>query len=142
MAHAALAARFPGHQADDAQPHVRWYPLGATAEFRLGADLAQSSWRIFRGGAANTYPAVITEPKQRKVELGMPYHLKLRVDSWAENKARYRVKAWRTGEKEPAAWDLDTTENKVTPPTGGALLIAHHTDVTFGSIYVTANAPL
>lgn len=141
VSHAAIAARFPGHFADQKQPHVQWYPLGAVAEFRLGENLAQSSWRIFRDGTAKTFPNRVHEARERRVELGVRYWLKLRVDSLPGAAARYRVKAWRDGEPEPAGWDVDSREGGPVVPAGGALLVAHNTDVTFGRLTATPNAP-
>ncbi|MBL9212710.1 MAG: hypothetical protein JNL92_19770 [Opitutaceae bacterium] len=141
VSHAAIAARFPGHFPDQRQPHVQWYPLGAVAEFRLGADLAESSWRIFRDGAAKTFPTTLTEPRLRRVELGVRYWLKLRVDTLPGPAARYRVKSWRDGDTEPVTWDLDSREGGGAIPRGGALLVAHNTDVTFGALRATLNDP-
>ena len=56
--------------------------------------------------------------------------------------ARYRVKSWRDGAPEPAAWDFETTETRNVIPAGGALFVSHNTDVTVGTITVTANNPL
>ncbi len=142
VSHAALAARYPGHFADNKQPHVQWYPVGAVAEFRLGDDLARSTWRIFHGGSADRMPAQAIEPQPRRVELGVKYQLKLRVDSLPGPAARYRVKSWRAGAPEPAAWDFETTEDRNVIPAGGALFVSHNTDVTVGTITVTANNPL
>jgi hypothetical protein len=141
VSHAALAARYPGHFADNKQPHVQWYPVGAVAEFRLGADLAQSTWRIFHGGSATKTPQRAIEPQPRRVELGVKYQLKLRVDSLPGPAARYRVKSWKAAAPEPAAWDLETIEDRNVIAGGGALFVSHNTDVTVGTLTVTANDP-
>ena len=49
VSHAAIATRWPGHDADSLQPNRKWHPLGATAEFRLTKDLDSCRWRIFDG---------------------------------------------------------------------------------------------
>jgi hypothetical protein len=143
VSHAAIAARFPGHFADDRQPHVQWFPLGAVAEFRLGQDLDQSSWRIFRDGgtAPRAFPTTLVEPRMRRVELGVRYQLKLRVDSLPGPASRIRVKSWPAGEPEPAAWDMDSKEGGGAIPAGGALVVSHNTDVTFGMLTATRNNP-
>ncbi|MBI5692314.1 MAG: hypothetical protein HZC55_19705 [Verrucomicrobia bacterium] len=141
VAHAAIAARFPGHFADQRRPHVQWYPLGAVAEFRLGQQLDQSSWRIFRDGTANSRAVAIVEPRMRRVELGIRYQLKLRVDTLPGPAARYRVKSWKYGDPEPARWDMDSKEGGATIASGGALLVSHNTDVTFGKFTATQNDP-
>lgn len=141
VSHAAIAARFPGHFADKKQPHVQWYPLGAVAEFRLGEKLEQSSWRIFRDGTATKRAIALVEPRMRRVELGVRYCLKLRVDTLPGPSARYRVKAWKESEPEPAAWDMDERDGGSAIPSGGALLVSHNTDVTFGNFSATPNDP-
>ncbi|MDP3072895.1 MAG: hypothetical protein Q8N18_21565 [Opitutaceae bacterium] len=141
VSHAALAARYPGHFADNNQPHVQWYPVGAVAEFRLGEDLAQSTWRIFHGGTAKKIATQAIEPQPRRIELGVKYHLKLRVDSLPGPAARYRVKSWKAAEPEPADWDFETTEDRNVLTAGGALFVAHNTDVTVGAIGATRNDP-
>ena len=141
VSHAALAARYPGHFADKLQPHVQWYPVGAVAEFRLGADLAQSSWRIFIGGSPTVRSPAIVEPQPRNVELGVRYVLKIRVDTLPGPAARYRVKSWQAGQPEPAAWEMDTTERTNVLTSGGALVVSHNTDVTIGLITANPNDP-
>lgn len=141
VSHVAIAARFPGHFDDNKQPHVQWYPLGAVAEFRLAENLDQSSWRIFRDGAAKTFPKTLIETRTRRVELGVRYRLKLQVDSLPGSASRYRVRAWKDGESEPGSWDMDTTESGAVILGGGVLIVAHNTDATFGELTVTPNAP-
>lgn len=141
VSHASIAARFPGHYSDNRQPHTQWFPLGGAAEFRLGEDLDKSSWRIFRDGAAKKYPTKLIQQSFHRVELGVRYLLKLRVDSLPGPAARYRVKYWKDGESEPAQWDMDTKEGENPIKSGGVLIIAHNTDVTFGKITVTPKGP-
>jgi hypothetical protein len=141
VSHAAIAARFPGHFADKKQPHVQWYPLGAVAELRLGENLEQSSWRLFRDGTATKRAVALVETKMRTIELGVKYRMKLRVDTLPGPAARYRVKTWKAGEREPSAWDMDVGEGGAEIPAGGALLVAHNTDVTFGNVTATPNDP-
>lgn len=141
VSHAALAARYPGHFADDKQPHVQWYPLGAVAEFRLGLDIAQSSWRFFVGGGPRKFPATSVEPDMRKVELGVPYKLKLRVDTLPGGVAYYRAKSWKSGEPEPTSWEMAVRDEQPLIRSGGALIVAHNTDVTIGRVTATPNEP-
>src|SRR5581483_1552510 len=138
--HAALAARWSGHAEDEEQPHVKWYPLGTVAEFRFSEHLDRCTWRIFRDGDATTYPTIIEKKQGHKIELGVRYKLKLRVDSLPGHAARYRTKFWTYGEDEPLMWNLDTKEGGERIPSGGTLLIAHNTDVTFGNFSAVPNA--
>ena len=132
VSHAAIATRWPGHDLDDQQPHVKWYPLGATAEFRLTRNLDSCRWRIFDG--ENLY--VEDLEKVRKISLGTKYHMKHRVNSLGDDSTLYQVKLWKEGEPEPGSWDLEALEPPGNVSSGSALLIAHHTDVTFGDVMV------
>lgn len=141
VSHASIAARFPGHYNDNKQPHTQWYPLGGVAEFRLGEDLGKSSWRIFRGGTAKKNPVKLIQKGFHRVDLGIRYMLKMRVDTLPGSGARYRAKYWKDGEPEPALWDMDTKEGGNIIQSGGVLIISHNTDVTFGNITVKPNSP-
>lgn len=133
VSHAAIATRWPGHDFDQKQPHAKWFPLGATAEFRLTNNLDSCRWRVFDG--ENLY--VEDTNKVRNITLGTKYHMKHRVLSIHDSLTRYKVKLWEDGTGEPNGWDLIAEE--LTPDniqSGSALLLAHNTDVTFGSFSV------
>jgi hypothetical protein len=129
--HAAIAVNWPGHDEDNHQPHVKWYPLGATAEFRLEPELKNCSWRIL-GGARK----VVEEQSTRPIEYGRTYIMKHRVRTRADSSTHYSVKLWRADEPEPKGWDVQATEGPEDVQEGGALIIAHYTIVTFGDITV------
>ncbi len=131
VTHAAIATRWPGHEADGHQPSVKWYPVGATAEFRLEANLTECRWRIF-DGKKEFY---VESTRRRKLDYETPYHMKHRVETLGDGRSRYRVKLWPAGTAEPATWDLERFETDDLP-SGSALLIAHHADVTFGNVSV------
>lgn len=129
--HAALAVRWPGHDVDEHQPHVRWYPLGATAEFRVNPSWAGCSWRILGGGS------VVAEAREdRRIELERPYSAIHRVESGSNGSACYRVKLWEAGTTEPSAWAVELHKGPADVQRGGALLIAHYAEVTFGDVEV------
>ncbi len=130
VSHAAIATRWPGHDLDDNQPHTKWYPVGATAEFRLTANLDSCRWRIFDG--ENLYVEDTT--KIRTITLDIRYHMKHRVETQSGGSTLYSVKCWEEGQPEPEIWDLQATEPPGNLPSGSALLIAHNTDVTFGDV--------
>ena len=132
VSHAAIATRWPGHDRDQYQPNRKWYPLGATAEFRLTSGLDKCRWRIFDG--ENLYLEDLENP--RAILLGAPYMMKHRVETLADEKTLYRVKLWEAEKEEPNDWDFGAVEPAGNLASGSALLIAHHTDVTFGDIYV------
>ena len=134
VSHAAIASRFPGHDVDDFQPYRKWFPLGATSEFRLTAQLDSCRWRIFDG--ENLY--VEQSPEQyRTIELGRVYGMKHRVETLPDGQTRYSVKLWPSDQAEPQAWDLIAIEPPGNLLNGAALLIAHNADVTFGDVRVT-----
>jgi hypothetical protein len=134
--HAAIAVRWPGHDEDGRQPRVKWYPLGATAEFRLTSDLQNCSWRILGGGGKR-----VNAESGRRIIFGECYQMKHRVETLPNGNTRYRVKLWNAAQAEPEEWDLQEEENRDDVQTGGALLIAHYTDVTFGNVTVMPVKP-
>lgn len=127
--HAALAVRWPGHDDDGNQPRIKWYPLGATAEFRVNPNGDGCSWRILGGGGI-----CVESDAERALALNVPHIMKHRVQSGSNGTARYRVKLWPAGTSEPNAWDLEMEKDSGGVQSGGALLIAHYTDVTFGEV--------
>jgi len=74
--------------------------------------------------------------KYRKVKLNKKYFLKRRVESIDEITTEYSVKFWPSNEIELGAWDITGIEQNEDLPLGEALPIAHHTNVTFGNVYV------
>jgi hypothetical protein len=130
--HAALAVRWPGHDDDGRQPQVKWYPLGATAEFRVNPAWKKCGWRILGGGRI-----CVEADRDRDIELERPYAMKHRVRGNPDGSARYSVKLWPAGDPEPEAWDLELDKDPGDVQNGGALLIAHYTEVTFGDVEVT-----
>jgi hypothetical protein len=130
--HAALAVRWPGHDMDERQPHVKWYPLGATAEFRVNTSWKGCSWRILGGGGI-----IAEEAKKRGIKLEQPYSMKHGVESIRDGGARYRVKLWENGTPEPEDWDAELLKKPAHVLQGGALLIAHYSEVTFGDVVVS-----
>ena len=129
--HAALAVRWPGHDDDGRQPRVKWYPLGATAEFRVTPSWEDCSWRILGGGGI-----VVNSDLRRAIRLEVPCRMKHRVSSSPDGGAIYQVKLWDLNDAEPAEWDLELQKAPGDTPSGGALLIAHYTEVTFGDVEV------
>ncbi|MCU0355690.1 MAG: hypothetical protein MUD08_18430 [Cytophagales bacterium] len=133
VSHAAIAVYWPGHDTDTLQPHRKWFPLGATAEFMLSKDLQTCHWRIFDG------EKLYSEDKTSKwtVVIGEKYGFKHRVVTLKDGRIHYRVKIWRYASPEPPGWTFEAFENEPSLHNkGGALLLAHHTDVTFGDILV------
>ena len=133
VTHAAIALRWPGHDEDGKQPSIKWYPVGATGEFRLGDDLKECRWRIFDGKREFH----VESDRRRTIEYGKPYQMKHRVETTPDGRSLYRVKFWAADEAEPSQWDLERIEPGDLKA-GSALLIAHFSDVTFGNVHATS----
>jgi len=131
VTHAAVAVRWPGHDKDGKQPSVKWYPLGATAEFQITEDRINCRWRIL---SDNKH--MVQEKKGRAIGLHLPYIMKIRVETLPDGGAMYMVKLWRQGDLEPDKWDLESIKEDENVRSGSALLIAHNTIVTFGYLEV------
>jgi len=134
VVHAAIAVRWPGHTKGPkpTQPITQWYPLGATAEFMIQEHPRECRWRILGGGSKKAQ-----ENSSRQIEFDKLYMMKHRVESVGKSKTLYHVKFWDAEEPEPAEWNL-TAEEEGDVPRGGALLLAHYSDVTFGNVTVTS----
>ena len=136
VSHAAIAVRWPGHDVDSLQPHRKWYPMGATAEFRLTAGLDSCRWRIFDGPKSVVFYEEQSEENYRTIETGIIYGMKHKVESIGDSTTRYAVKLWQIHEKEPIDWDFVAIEQSENVFRGSALLLAHNTEVTFGDVVV------
>ena len=138
VSHAAIAMRWEGHDRDDLQPHRKWYPLGATAEFRLTKGLDSCRWRIFDGPKPHSSDFHTEQPLEdyRAIQLNRKYGMKHRVKTVGNDSTLYQVKLWPLDEPEPEEWDFEGIEVEENYPSGSALLIAHNTSVTFGDVTV------
>ena len=133
VTHVALAARWPGYDADGHSPHRKWYPLGAACEFQLRESLQACRWRILpgRSGAAEDLT------QGRTIELGSCYAMAMQVETIRPGTTAYRVKLWPAGDVEPPGWDLELIKDPETVDSGCALIVAHHADVTIGDVSAT-----
>ena len=138
VSHAAIAMRWTGHDEDDLQPHRKWYPLGATAEFRLTKNLDSCRWRIFDGPKPNSVNFHSEQPAEdyRNIQLNRKYGMKHRFSTIGKDSTLYQVKLWPFDEPEPMEWDFQGIEVEENYGSGSALLIAHNTSVTFGDVTV------
>jgi hypothetical protein len=82
----------------------------------------------------------LEQPKEdyRHIRLSTIYRLKHRVETVGRDSTRYSAKLWPINEDEPQHWDLSGIERNENIQSGSALLIAHHTRVIFGDVYVNA----
>lgn len=129
VCHAAIALRWPGHDEDHHQPHVKWYPLGATCEFKLFDHPDTCRFRIIGDHHMYNENAQV----RHRVETGVWYVMKARVKSEGDS-TLYCARFWKRSDPEPSEWDIVSREGSSDLKCGSALLIAHHSDVTFGNI--------
>ncbi len=132
VSHAAIASRWPGHDKDELQPNRKWFPVGATSEFRLTNEYDSCRWRIFDG--ENFYKEQ-KDFQYRTIQPNLKYKMKHRVETVSDSTTLYSVKLWKFETSEPKEWDLQAIEKNSNKETGSALLISHNTDVTFGDVY-------
>jgi glycosyltransferase involved in cell wall biosynthesis len=133
VTHVALAAHWPGYDADRHSPHRKWHPLGAACEFQLRESLQECRWRILPGptGAAED------TTQGRRIELGRPYAVAMQVETVRPGATAYRAKLWPAGDAEPPGWELELVKEPETVERGSALIVAHNTAVTIGDVRVT-----
>jgi hypothetical protein len=137
--HMAIMLRWPGHDIDENQPHVKWYPFGASCEFQLFENLDQCRWRI--NGGPDPVSGILIQNEDtnnlRPVVLGKRYSLKARVESTPAGRVVYSCKIWPWDENEPSSWDLSYNVEQPQQIKGGSVsLTAHNSDITFGDIKV------
>jgi hypothetical protein len=137
VAHAAIAFRWPGHDKDDNQPHVKWYPLGATCEFQISAGRDSCRWRMLYGNRSRTEDTEGNRP----VELGKLYKMAARVETIDLTTSLYSAKLWDADRPEPDQWDLMGIKDNETMFSGSALLLSHNTDVSFGNVSIMPVIP-
>jgi hypothetical protein len=135
VSHVAIASRWPGHDQDSLQPDRKWFPLGATSEFRITDEYDSCRWRIFDGENFYVEQELVD---YRTIQAEKAYRLKHRVENISDSVVQYSVKFWPADEQEPEQWDLQALEKMTRKESGSALLLAHNTEVTFGNIYVRA----
>ena len=128
--HASVLLRWQGHPDDGQQPRTKWHPCGGLAMWRADAGVPGSEW-VWQGGETGI---IAREGKKRSLEIGRRYMIRARVETLAGPRTRYSVKGWPAGEPEPKDWDLVAVDGENDVQSGSFLLVAHHSDVTFGDV--------
>ncbi len=77
-----------------------------------------------------------SEPPGREIELGVPYKYKMRVETLPGAETLYRLRTWKSSDREPDKWDMEGREGKDDYQNGCLLFVAHYTDVTVGDFTV------
>jgi hypothetical protein len=130
--HASVLLRWVGHPDDGFQPRRKWHPCGGLAMWRADAGSEGNYW-VWQGGETGI---IARETNKRVLEPGRRYMIRARVESLAGPQTRYSVKGWDARASEPKQWDLVATDGAQDVPSGSLLLVAHHSDVTFGDVDV------
>ena len=133
VAHVAIAFRWPGHDPDENQPHVKWYPLGVTCEFQISAGRDSCRWRMLYGRRDRTED----REQNRQIQMGKLYRMAARAETLDTATSRYSAKLWDPERPEPEGWDLVGIKENETRFSGSALILSHNTDVSFGNVTIS-----
>lgn len=145
-----ILMRFTGHivgghrDFPPSQPKWGYQPFGGIGWLRWmnGGDHPPPVRQFFRGDddvMENFGPA--------DVALGQTYWMKMRAETLKDSEeghgvTRYSWKMWEDGTTEPAEWDWEVDqESEHALRSGGAVLLAHRLDATFGDLSIEAVAP-
>lgn len=134
-----IMVRWQGHYdaENGLQPVAGWRRLGAMGWYRYekGMPPTEGLQLLGHGGRElGTKPITLT--------IGQTYIYKLNVTS-SNNPAKpaiYSFKMWNASQAEPAAWDIVSEGANGEPRSGSVLLVAHHTDASFGNVVVELNS--
>jgi hypothetical protein len=129
----AVVARWQGHRVwDNSQPAYGWWPLGGAGVISW---INKSKNKVLLAG--NRVRPMAPASSNREIEYNVPYMLKLRVETIPGYTSLYSFKIWEANQPEPKAWAFQGQQRLWDPMFGSVLLVAHHTDVTFGNVSVT-----
>lgn len=131
--------RWPGHSDNPPslagrQPKTGYLPFGA-----LG-------WYHYRPGGeelrivGNNAVLAARDTTGRRLQMGVEYVFKMRVQTNPGVGGLYSLKVWQSGTPEPPAWDLTAQQTLADPQSGSLLLVAHNADATFGDVQVVSLA--
>jgi hypothetical protein len=78
----------------------------------------------------------LAQELNRRLDLGVRYIFKMRVQTVPGQGGSYRLKVWRDGDPEPSSWNLTAEGGEFDIQSGSFLPVAHHTDASFGNVSV------
>jgi hypothetical protein len=143
--------RFTGHivggpgDYPEAQPKWGYQPFGAICWLRWedGSQVApelQFYYGCDNFGSGFIHPI---DKGSFPIVTGGKYQIRTRCETLPDSPegdgvTRYSFKIWPDGDSEPASWTWQETQtSEYALRVGGAVLVAHHVDVTFGDVTVT-----
>lgn len=122
-----------GHNDDGKQPRVKWWPLGAICWYHW-RKWEERPLRPYLNIQSYRLETVGIDTSGRELETDVPYWLKARLETRGNPAGVYSMKVWPQGQQEPGPWDLQAVGAEGALKGGSALLLSHHTDVTFGDV--------
>lgn len=132
-----LVMRFQGHYDwDKSRPAWGYAPVGMIVWYSFIPDL--DDFRLcFMSGADRDVRFAKYDQTGKKLQHGIRYLLKARVQSRPSSVSVYSMKAWAEGEAEPDEWDVHAEGILAEQCRGAVNLIAHHVDASFGNVRVS-----
>ena len=128
-----ILLRWQGHSDwHDLMPRRGYLPFGAIGFYHVAADPEHRELQVY-SGADGTLPAV---QENRHLEPGNTYIFKMAVETQPDRPSRYSVKVWPQGAAEPCDWDVVGENPPGELATGSVVLLAHHTETTFGEVVI------
>lgn len=143
-----LVLRWQGHYHwSGSPPRWGWWPLGAMAFYGSSSDalelLGNDNQTLVRYPAELYHGSLAIDESGLVLQENVPYIFKAQVVSRGNDVSIYRLKVWQQGTSEPATWTLagygiayQSAENPGELKQGSLLLVAHHTDASFGNVVV------
>src|SRR5690606_4506465 len=84
----------------------------------------------------NNVQSLTEQTSQKQLQLEVPYLFKVSVQEVYGSSSYYRFKVWQADQPEPKQWDLEGRGFLGEHTSGSVLLIAHHTDASFGTVTI------
>jgi hypothetical protein len=126
-----IALRWKGHYDwDGSQPHYGGWPIGALCLYGWIPHSDKADFRFELQGLKT-----FATHSGRQLALGVRYIFKARAETRPQADF-YRFKVWQDGTPEPSGWDLSGYGSLQENSEGSVLLVAHHSDVTFGDVTI------
>lgn len=134
-------------QQNNEQPRTGWQEIGGLGWFRWSGTstnpevgLQMIGWsRNDPEDNDDNYPGggnILDTNSSVTYQPNVEYIMKMQVES-TTNGDVYRFKVWRANQAEPEAWDMEgIVDDPDRHPTGSAVLVSHHVDVSFGNVTV------
>jgi len=124
-----IGLRWKGHfDWHDIMPRRGYYPLGSLVLHSFKNDWFQMECDEFHK----------KEYLEKRMATGLEYTMRARVQTMDDGLPLYSSKMWSAGELEPPGWQLTMHGTKRDLDEGGLFLLAHHVDVSFKELRVSA----